>query len=157
MHGVTVRPAVVSDAGELARLRCDFSEEERAAGRETLPDFVERFRDFWSAALSEGRWHAWVAECGGRLVGNVWLQQIPKVPRPSQPAIDYGYVTNVYVEAEFRSRGVGGELMRALIRHAREQQLELLIVWPSEESVEFYGRLGFQKSAEALELDLSTP
>jgi hypothetical protein len=44
--------------------------------------------------------------------------------------------------------------MHSVIRWARAEDLELLMVWPSEASVDFYGRAGFERDPEALVLAL---
>jgi GNAT superfamily N-acetyltransferase len=149
---VTIREAVAQDVPELARLRWEFQEDEARRGEQTFSEFVAEFHRFWDAFVEAGRWTIWVAESGERLVANMWVQHIPKVPHPGLPFEEYGYLTNVYVEAEHRRNGLGSALLRRVIEGAREHQLEFLIVWPSEESVPFYQRLGFSPSDEALEL-----
>jgi GNAT superfamily N-acetyltransferase len=151
---LTIRPAAPGDADELARLRWDFSPDDVAAGRDTYPDFLVGFRRFWSEAAESGRWTVWVAEHEGRLVGNIWVEHVAKVPRPGRSADEYGYVTNVYVEPEWRNAGIGTSLLQQVLDWAQECRLEFLIVWPSEESVAYYRRQGFAPSTEALELPL---
>lgn len=77
---------------------------------------------------------------------------MPKLPRPSAPPGAWGYVTNVYTLPEWRNRRVASELLRRVIEWARAERLELLIVWPSERSVEFYERAGFSTENEVMEL-----
>jgi GNAT superfamily N-acetyltransferase len=78
------------------------------------------------------------------------------VPRPGRFSGHnrYGYVTNVYAEPEVRGQGIGSRLLERVVEWAREQGLQFLIVWPSEESVRFYERGGFRASPDALELQL---
>lgn len=156
-NDVTIRRAIGVDADELARLRWVFSEEELLAGTEEYAGFLDAFRRFRRVATPTGQWTVWVAERDRRLIGNVWVQHIVNVPRPGQPRVEYGYVTNVFVEAGERGRGVGAALLRAAIRGSREHALEFLIVCASEESRAFYERLGFHRSREAMELELDTP
>jgi GNAT superfamily N-acetyltransferase len=151
---ITIRPATGDDADELARLRWDFSPDQVAAGLQEFSAFLADFREFWSGALASGKWTAWVAELDARLIGNVWIERIDKVPRPGRSCNEYSYVTNVYVEAEHRNGGVGAALMRAAIAEARARPSEFLIVWPSEEAVRFYERLGFAAVPDALELPI---
>ena len=148
---VIIRQAEGTDGAELARLRWDFSSGEAHPVAETSLEFVTRFLVFWSDALESGERTVWVAEREGRLVGNVWIRQIGKVPRPGRWRAEYGYVTNVYVEPEHRGTGVGSELMRRVTEWAEAERLEFLLVWPSEESGRFYQRLGFAPCREALE------
>lgn len=152
MSVATIRQADLSDAAELARLRWDFSPEEVASASQSFAEFTEDFAAWLGDALTGGNWVIWVGECENRLVGNVYVQAIAKVPRPGRFEACYGYVTNVYLEPDFRNRGIGTQLLMAAIDRARKDELELLIVWPSEESVEYYKRAGFAPSGEAMEL-----
>jgi GNAT superfamily N-acetyltransferase len=152
--GIVVRRAALEDADELARLRWDFSPDEAAAWGGELDAFREQFARFAERAFTGGSWAVWIAEDGGRLVGNLWVQRVDKVPRPGRFGQGWGYVTNVYVEEAVRDRGVGSRLLAAAVAWARREQLELLLVWPSERSIPFYRRAGFAPSPEALELPL---
>lgn len=149
-----LRLATEADTGELARLRWDFSPDEVAASGQSFAEFEAAFRAFWLNALASGNWAAWVAEESGRLVATLWVQVIHKVPRPGRFAGHnrYGYVTNVYTEPEFRGRGIGSQLLARTIAWAGSEELEFLVLWPSEESVSFYERAGFGRSPDALEL-----
>lgn len=63
-------------------------------------------------------------------------------------------MTSVYALPEVRNQGIGSLLLRRVIEWAKEQRLELLLLWPSERSVPFYERAGFVRSPDALELHL---
>ena len=150
---VTIRQATTDDATELARLRWDFSAELDHADHD-LATFAPRFARALRDCLDSGRWTIWVAELDDRLVGTAWVERVDKVPRPYERPEQWGYVTNVYVAPGHRNAGIGGRLLEAVIREARRSGWELLLLWPSEASGRFYARLGFRRSADALELDL---
>jgi ribosomal protein S18 acetylase RimI-like enzyme len=73
------------------------------------------------------------------------------VPKPNKLNDVLGYVTNVYTRPAYRGQGIGTQLMTHVLAWAREQDLESLIVWPSETSVGFYERAGFRGSPDMLE------
>ncbi len=154
MTRARVRQATLADASELARLRWDFSPDEVAASGQPFAEFAAGFAEFLRDALAGDGWAIWVAERDGRLVANVYVRLVPKVPRPGRLGAVYGYVTNVYVEPDARNQGIGSAVLGAAIAWARERRLEFLIVWPAEESVRFYERAGFCRSPDALELHL---
>jgi GNAT superfamily N-acetyltransferase len=151
---IRIRLASAADADELARLRWDFSPDEIAASGQIFDEFRDGFRGFAAPALASGNWAVWVAEERQRLRANIWVEIIPKVPRPGRFGARWGYVTNVYTEPDLRGQGVGTRLLESVIAWAREERLEILIVWPSEESIRFYERAGFHLSPDALELHL---
>lgn len=101
--------------------------------------------------LVQGRWTYWVAADDATIVSHIFIQHIPKVPKPNRLDDALGYVTNVYTRPAYRNRGIGTQLMARVLGWAAEQDLESLIVWPSEASVPFYVRAGFQGSTDMLE------
>jgi N-acetylglutamate synthase-like GNAT family acetyltransferase len=54
-----------------------------------------------------------------------------------------------------RNSGVGSKLLAAVSEWARELELEMLIVWPSDASIPFYRRAGFDPTSEMLEKDIA--
>jgi GNAT superfamily N-acetyltransferase len=155
MFTLEIRWATYQDADELARLRWDSSSEEVAASGQSFAEFRHGFLDFLRQALEGGHWIVWVAERDGRLIANIWVQLVSKVPRPGrfggQRGNRYGYVTNVYTEPEFRGQGIGSQVLQEIVTWARREELDFLVLWPAEESVRFYERAGFIHSPDALE------
>ncbi|MGA2433236.1 MAG: GNAT family N-acetyltransferase [Acidimicrobiales bacterium] len=87
-----------------------------------------------------------------RPVGMAWLAIVDRVPGPEFFVRRSGYVQSVYVVATERSKGVGTALMAHVVDFARESGLDYLAVHPSEESFDFYLRLGFAHTTRVLEL-----
>ncbi|HLJ34665.1 MAG TPA: GNAT family N-acetyltransferase [Ktedonobacteraceae bacterium] len=151
-----VRQAKESDSDELARLNWDFSTEEQRANEHSFEMYAASFDQFLQSALQSGNWIIWVAEYEQRLVFMAYVQIIHKVRRPGRSGSrQYGYVTNVFTEAPLRSQGIGTAVFERIIDWAKSQQLEFLVLWPSEASIQFYQRSGFMRSPDALELSLS--
>jgi GNAT superfamily N-acetyltransferase len=151
---VRVRQATELDVEELARLRWQSTIEEGEIA-ETLASFTECFRSVAHTMLRSGAWTIWGLSDDQQLLGTVYVQEVAKVPRPDGRPCSYGYVTAVYLESAVRNQGLGSRLLQEAIEAARTRGVEFLIVWPSEKSVSFYGRLGFQLSADAMELLLN--
>lgn len=148
------RLATKSDTRQLAQMRWDFHNEDKEPITQTIEDFAKRFESFLGEALDSGRWFVWVAEVKGEIVSHIFVYVVPKVPRPSRTTDAWGYVTNVYTAPQHRGHGVGSKLMEAVVQWARSEELELLLVWPSDDSTDFYRRAGFIKSPEAHERSL---
>ncbi|MDQ3778689.1 MAG: GNAT family N-acetyltransferase [Actinomycetota bacterium] len=151
LSAARVRHATEADGAELARLRWECTVE---SGQRTEPfeAFADRFRDFVRRALLSGRWAIWVAELEGRLVGNVWVGLVDRVPGPNGDTPVWAHVTNVYVDPELRNHGLGTMLLDAAIEWSRYVGAETLIAWRSGARVSFYERRRFARSAEAMEL-----
>ena len=153
---VSIRRAVPEDAPVLARMRWDDSTDDGTPSAESLALFVEGFTEFVRSSLASDQWAIWVAESDGRVVAHIYVQIVEKVPRPGRFAARWGYATAVYAERGARNKGIGSCLLRRVIDWAKHQELELLLLWPSEGSVPFYERAGFVRSPEALELHLDS-
>lgn len=149
MGKVTVRRATRADLPVLARLRRDFTLEDGpiAAPRE---DFDDAFAAIVGDGLRAGRWTVWLAEVDGEVVSHAFVGLVDKIPRPALGARWLGYLTNVYTVPAFRGSGIGGRVLEATKSWAAENDVELLVVWPSEESASWYERHGFRASQQPL-------
>jgi GNAT superfamily N-acetyltransferase len=147
--------ATLADADELARLRWLLYTEGADPVGEPYGVYVERFAAFARDALADDRWRAWIAEDMGRLVGALWRFTLPRVPQPGRGAPQpLAYVTNAYVEPDYRNDGLGARLLDRAIESSRAEGFSLVMVWPSEGSVSFYERAGFERGPDPMVLDL---
>jgi GNAT superfamily N-acetyltransferase len=151
MAEATIRLAQPKDVSELVAMRTAFTFEDfETADATPRPGYEEDCRAFLTDAIASGRWQIWVAEVEGRLVSHAFVALVDKVPRPTREHARIGYLTNVYTRPAFRGRGIGTAVLRRAQAAAREADVELMIVWPSEESIDFYEREGFVKPDEPL-------
>jgi len=151
MTDVAVRLAGVGDIDELVRMRADFTFEDAAAQTQlTNPGFENECRAFLEDAITEGRWQIWVADLDGRVVSHAFVALVDRVPRPIYEPRRIAYLTNVYTLPEHRNRGIGAAVIRRAQEAAREADVEVMLVWPSEESVDFYAREGFEERDQPL-------
>ena len=96
--------------------------------------------------------YCWVAAENGLIIAHIYIAKIKKVPKPQEFDGAWGYTTAVYCISEYRNKGIGSALMEKVKEWCVNQKLELLIVWPSERSVPFYERAGFNGANDVLEL-----
>jgi ribosomal protein S18 acetylase RimI-like enzyme len=116
--------------------------------------FSKQCKTFLIDGLQSGLWSFWIAEIREEIVSHAFVQRISMVPNPNRIHDQWGYVTNCYTKPEYRSRGIGSALMRSLIQWARDIDLELLVVWPSHESIGYYKKLGFSEENEICRLSI---
>lgn len=148
------RLATESDANELARLRWDFRLEETGGHAKTSwEEFGPVCSDFVTKGIAGGEWSFWVADDGNRLTGCVCVRVIRKIPKPNKLEDRLGYVTNVYMQPDSRNARHGTQLLAKAIDWARENGIGELMVFPSERSVPYYERQGFEPD-DGLHLDL---
>jgi GNAT superfamily N-acetyltransferase len=146
---VVYRLATADDIPVLAEMRAAFHFEDDPAG-EAPAGFETAFGEVVRRGIESGRWTIWVAEANGSIVSHAFVGLIDKIPRPHPQARTLGYLTNVYTRPEQRNRGIGSALLAQVEDWARANDVELLVVWPSEESVSFYERAGFATGRDPL-------
>jgi len=138
-----VRTATPGDAAALSRLRYEFRSQQREPAEEAAT-FLARCQMWMAERLKDDSdWHCWVADEDGEIVGNLWLCRIEKLPNPVAEPEQHAYVTNVYVVPERRDGGIGALLIEAALEWCRRENVDAVLLWPSERSRPFYGRYGF--------------
>jgi GNAT superfamily N-acetyltransferase len=146
MSEPAIRAATHDDADALARLRFALYLEQEPAIAEPFDAYAPRFRTFAAWALERDDWRGWVAEGDEGIVGNAWLQTVPRVPAPGRREPSHmGYLTNMYVAPDLRGTGLGGRLLGAVLSHCREEGYELVLTFPANEAYGFYEHAGFER------------
>jgi GNAT superfamily N-acetyltransferase len=147
--------ATDQDLAQLAELRWDFRDED---GTEqpviSRGEFIEACTAFLRRGLESGYHTYWIAEQEGEIISQVFVHRIDLVPRPCKVQDQFGYITNNYTKPVYRNKGIGSKLMKRVKWWARDEDLELLIVYPSERAVAFYERAGFCSDNDVMELKL---
>jgi GNAT superfamily N-acetyltransferase len=147
MSNLSIRLATLSDVDDLVEMRLEFKLEDGNAGATAIrPGYESDCRTFLASAISRGDWEVWVAEVEGYIVSHAFVALIDKVANPNTENSRISYLTNVYTRPAHRGQGVGIQLVNRAQQAAREANVELMIVWPSDESVSFYKRQGFNSA-----------
>ena len=147
-----IRPAAVADVRALAELRWEFRSG-KTPPTEPREAFLDRCAAWMSLELARGAWRAWVATENGRIVGQIWLQVLSKLPNPADERERHAYISNVYVTPSARG-GVGTRLLRTALDWARSNAIDRVVLWPTVRSRTMYERYGFRAAGDVLELVL---
>jgi GNAT superfamily N-acetyltransferase len=150
------RLATVDDIPQLARMRWDFRAEAGEEPIEGADAFARRYAAFARQALESRAWVYWIAVDGGTIVSHAAVNVVRGVPRPARKSDQWGYLTDCYTRPDHRNRGVGSQLMAHVKEWAGKQDLELLLVWPSDDSKSFYERAGFGPADGIAQLTLQS-
>ena len=147
------RIAHEKDFLQLARMRWDFRQE---SGEEKAAAGFERFIEICVAFLQKQseNYVYWIAEIDGEIVSHIFVNSVSLVPRPCRLDDSFGYLTNTYTKPEFRGKGIGAKLLSEVIEWGKQMDFELLLVYPSDESVNFYRRSGFKDDREVMKIVL---
>lgn len=148
------RRARADDSARLAAMRLAMRVEGGEAPGPDQAGFLDRCSEYYRCTINDPVETHWVAAIGERIVGTVSLHRVRMIPRPCRFDDSFGCITNNYVLPELRGRGIAGGLLAQVAAAAAAEELELLIVWPSERAVPFYARAGFLWENEVMELRL---
>lgn len=149
------RLARVGDLNRLAELRWrSRTDEDGELPLHSHSEFTGACERFLREGLSSGSHAYWLAVEDDEILSRVFVQRISMAPRPCKINDQWGYVTNAYTLPAHRGEGIGGALMKHAIAWAQAEDLELLIVWPSDRAGSFYRRFGFVAENDVLQLTL---
>jgi len=146
MTEATVRRAGVVDLAAIAELRRASAREQD--GERPDPGFEEDFAAWFGREQAHRVF--WLAETDGRPIGSMNLMVFTRMPRPGRPPGRWGYLGNAFVLAAHRNRGVGRQLLDAVLGHAAGQGFVRVVLSPSDRSIPFYLRAGFRAADELL-------
>lgn len=149
-----IRKAELKDIERLIKMRWDFTVEYDVSGKINESEYIHFQKEcetFLVNAINGQRWIIWVAETNGEIVSHIYLELIQKVPRPGRITNPFVYMTNVYTVEEYRGNGIGSRLISHVNSWTMEMKYEFIMVWPSEESIEFYKSNGYKNCNNPLE------
>ncbi|MBD5093804.1 MAG: GNAT family N-acetyltransferase [Subdoligranulum sp.] len=114
-------------------------------------EFINSFVDFMKIQKS---YTVFVVEENEVVISSMFVSIIPKVPKPNGKSKSIAYLTNVYTLKEYRNSGIGTKLLQYIKNYLKECACELVIVWPSANSAEWYKKNGFCSENEVFECPL---
>jgi GNAT superfamily N-acetyltransferase len=149
--GASIRRASPSDLEAIVGLRIDFERITRDSGSMDEEARREELRSLLGPDLASGALAAWIAEAGGRAVGQAGLLIGPRAGGRAARRFE---LLNLYVEPGFRGRGVGTALVEAAIAEAASRGAASIRLQPTEDSRRIYERAGFKLLGRRMILDL---
>lgn len=148
-----VRRARIDDAAVIARHRARMFQDMGDISAESFDDFVAASQEWTERALASGEYIGWLAastKTPDIVVAGAGVQLRKVPPHPCRPPRDgafaqgrHAIVINVFTEPEWRNRGVALLLMEELLRWAREEKLDRLVLHASDQARSLYERMGF--------------
>lgn len=148
------RLATEADIPILSELRWDYGSDQTKEIEVSKDDFIRECNEFFLDGLKKDIWVYWIAEDDGEIISNFCIHRIRRVPKPHKMYSEMAYVTNAHTKAEYRNQGVGTALLNRVTHWARENNIELLFLWPRDECISFYERQEFSMDNVIMELKL---
>jgi GNAT superfamily N-acetyltransferase len=153
---VEIRRATEADADTIAVQRTvmfrDMSSLDPSVEGELLEAATSQIRE----AIASGEYVAWLAHLAGdpqRIIGGSGVQLRRLFPRPDETGKRVligreGIVLNVYVERDFRRRGLARRLMEVLLDWVRGSDVVSLVLHASDDGRRLYESMGFVPTTE---------
>ena len=153
-----VRQADAADIPHLAHHRVAMFRDMGKLASALAEPLVRATISFLRDAMPRGEYLGWVAydvAAPPSIVGGagVQLRTIMPRPRPSGDALELGpeaIILNVYVELEWRRRGVAEAMMRAVLDSLAARGIQRIVLHASDDGRRLYDRLGFVPTNEML-------
>ena len=152
-----IRLAEKKDYHQLAELRWEhLAEDDILYGETNIArcDKNEFIHEYVSFLNNDSLYKIFVIEQDGIIISAMYVSIIRKVPKPKETESYIAYLTNVHTKKEYRNRGKGTELLSYIKDCLKRIKCELIIAWPSENSVSWYMNNGFTSQNDVMECDL---
>lgn len=145
----SIRPATAADIDTVLHHRRAMFRDMGYTDGAALDSMVSSSRAYFASALADGAYRGWMAVSDeGRIVGGggIIVMAWPSNPRDSRTR--RAMILNMYVEPEFRRRGIARTLMQAMIDWCRAEGFRTVELHASDDGRPLYESLGFQPTNE---------
>jgi ribosomal protein S18 acetylase RimI-like enzyme len=125
-----------------------------AMGRtqESILDAMSRNFEPWvHRMISEGKYAGWVTVDNGHPVASAGILMLDWPPHPLDPSgVERGYMLNVFVEPDYRKRGLAHALVDLCLAEAHKRGLRVVALHSSDAARPIYETFGFRSTSEML-------
>ena len=151
-RNLTIREATVAEDYLIARHFYQLWLDNNVAPDSIRSDWLEVTIEFIAKARRDLSFQAFVAEVDSRVVGSASCQFFAGLyPAPFKPDFrQYGYIWNVYVEADYRRQGIATSLTKRAIAYLGSLDCTHAILHASTYGKPVYESLGFVPKNEMI-------
>ena len=151
-----IRRAGVEDAAVIARHRAGMFHDMGEISDDAYPRFLAASQEWTERSLTSGEYIGWLAVPKNQtdlVVAGAGVQLRQVAPHPSGDGKEFAkgrhaIVINVFTEPEWRKRGAANLLMEEILRWARTEKPDRLVLHASDQARSLYERMGFTATNE---------
>ncbi len=148
------RRATANDADLITRHRKAMFADMRDAPESVLDEMAHHFEPWVRRMLANSKYAGWIISDGDRDIASAGFLVLDWAPHFLDPSgEERGYVLNVFVEPEYRRRGLAQALMTECMDEARRRGIRVVALHASGKGQPVYEKLGFTTSNEMLYRD----
>jgi len=148
---LTTRQATVDDSALITRHRKAMFADMRDASEAVLDEMARNFEPWVRRMIAADKYAGWITSDGERAIGAAGLLILDWAPHPLDPKCGHrGYILNVFVEPEYRGRGIAKVLTLECLAEAKRREIRVVALHASKKGQPVYQMLGFKTSNEML-------
>jgi len=146
-----IRTADTTDAALISAHRRAMFAEIHTLDESVMTALERRSVSWTERMIREGKYYGWIATEAGRSVASAGLLILDWPPHPFDPEGELrGYLLNVFVEPEYRKRGLAHELVERCMAEARRRGIRVVTLHSSQAGRSIYERVGFNPTNEMM-------
>jgi GNAT superfamily N-acetyltransferase len=116
-----------------------------------LDAMCRNFLPWVTRMIVEGKYVGWITEDDNRAVASAGLLVLDWPPHPLDPTSEHrGYLLNVFVEPDYRKRGLAHALVDLCVSEAYRRGLRVVALHTSDAARPVYESFGFRSTSEML-------
>lgn len=151
---LTTRRATEEDAEIITRHRKAMFVDMRDAPESILDEMGRNFEPWVRRMLAADKYAGWITSDGEQAIASAGLLVLDWAPHVLDPTgAQRGYILNVFVEPEYRRRGLAQSLTGECMAEARRRGIRVVALHASKKGQPVYEKLGFYMSNEMLHID----
>ena len=148
---LTTRRATTEDAGLITLHRKAMFADMQDAPETVLEEMGRNFEPWVRRMIANDKYAGWITSDGERAVGSAGLLILDWAPHFLDLRCDQrGYILNVFVEPEYRGRGIAKALTVECMAEAKRRGIGVVALHASKKGQPVYEKLGFKTSNEML-------
>jgi GNAT superfamily N-acetyltransferase len=153
---VQIRQATLADLPEILRHRRGMYEDMGYSDANALSSMLSTSEPYLTTALADGTFRGWLAVVGDRAIAGGAILINPWPSHPYDLECRRATILNVYVDPDFRRKGIARRLMQTMIDWCQEEAFAAVYLHASNEGRPLYEGLGFEPTTE-MRLKLREP
>ena len=149
-----IRLATEADAALIASHRYAMFAAMGGTPAAVLDEMSRSFLPWVARMIGEGKYIGWITQDSSQAVASAGLLVLDWPPHPLDPAGEHrGYLLNVFVEPDYRHRGLARELVKCCLAEAQRRGLRVVALHSADAARSIYESLGFRNTNEMLYAD----
>ena len=155
---MTTRFATLADAALITAHRRAMFATMPNPNEAKLDAMSRAFEPWVKERIAEGKYLGWIMEEDGKLAGSAGMLIMDWPPHPLHPETrERAYLLNVFVEQEFRRRGLANTLVEQCLKEAERRGIRVVTLHSSDAGRPVYEKLGFRSTSEMMFVQKSSP